>query len=501
MCGVLLLAGPAAGPRLSDCLHRLEHRGPDDLALTHQAGFSLGFTRLAINAPTLAGRQPYTSDGYVCAVNGEIFNAPVLRQQYGLDISSSSDCHVIAPLFARLGTRLLDALDGFYAGVIADAQSGTVYTIRDYIGKKPLFLGRSGTEVFITSELMALDYVDEFTELPSGLCEIDLTGARYRLLATQRNPLPGDHLPTHSAGTMSAELRSLIAAAVVKRLPQGLPVGVFLSGGLDSSIIAAIVARHRPDARYYCLASPDSPDYQFIQQLIELLGLTHVRFISIPTDEALAPLIDKVVAVTLSYNPSVISNGLCTLLLTRAAHEDGLKVVLTGEGADELFGGYHYFKPSENWRTVRQQLVNDLRYTELRRVDLTSMDNAIEVRCPFLDRAVFEYAMQLSYVDLYEVTSEGQRFNKLALRNAFAEDIPASILWRAKTSFDVGSGVRGGVVSHLRQKDESERQALKAIWKRHFDQIFRWEESAEHPYFHAYPVFDDVIDRRGASHK
>jgi len=507
MCGVLLLFGPQASLRLSGCLARMAHRGPDEVSELHLDELNLGFVRLAINDKTEAGRQPYRHGNYVSAINGEIFNAPELRTEYSLNLASHNDCHVIAPLFEQIGPTLIERLDGFYAGVLFDEVRQKLYSLRDYVGKKPLFLGRSGRETFVTSELKALDQVDSFVELPSGLCEIDLLSATYALVNAEPEPLLlsnsltkplAEPLPTR--GSIPGELRSLATQAVAKRLPAtGEPVGVFLSGGLDSSIIASVVVQHRPDARYYCLAAEGSADYGYAQLLVKTLGLKRVTFIDLPTADELVGLINEVVFATQSYNPSVISNGICTFMLSRAARADGLKVVLSGEGADELFGGYHHFNADDDWRGVRQQLVGDLRFTELRRVDLTCMAHAIETRCPFLDRAVFDCAMGLNHADLYH-HELGQKINKFVLRKAFEDLLPAEIVWRAKTSCDVGSGMRAQVVTRLRPEGQSERQALEVIWQEHFGSLFGAAGLSDDDYFHAYPVFDALIDRRGVQH-
>ncbi|WP_299591308.1 asparagine synthase-related protein [uncultured Microbulbifer sp.] len=505
MCGLVLLYGPRAGERLPRCLQRLAHRGPDAQYHWNSGALSLGFARLAINDKSHAGRQPYCVGSYVAAINGEIYNASELRERYQLKLASTNDCHVVPALVEKLGVAALGKLDGFFAGVVFNEQDNGLIILRDAMGKKPLFWGRSGSECFITSELKALDRVDEFAALPSGISQIDLKTGNCTKLWTMP---PDCELETNlstpvalAAGVKPSELRALITRAVEKRLPAASePVGVFLSGGLDSSAIAALVSNLRSDARYYCLSAPSAGDGDNARLLADHLKLKQVRYLTLPDGEALTELIHKVVYVTESYNPSVISNGICTYLLAEAAREDGLKLVLSGEGADELFGGYHYYRRNDPWAETRNQLLADLRNTELRRIDLTGMAHAIETRCPFLDREICTWALALCFDDLYRWTDSGC-INKAVLREAVNGLLPEQISLRRKISCDVGSGMRALVVRHLRENGCSEREALRKIWCMHFSDSFIGEDHEEHPYFSAYPTFDDIIDRRGTDHK
>lgn len=479
MCGILMLQGPDASARLPKCLDRLRHRGPDDAAMWFGDDIALGFTRLAINGDGVQGRQPYGHGGLVGAVNGEIYNHRELASAHGLAVSSGCDAHVVVPLFERLGSRVIDDLDGFYSGVIIRHATRDVFCLRDHVGKKPLFVGRSGRELFITSELKAFDEVDWFELLPRGATQLNLeTG-----LATQL----ADHRPVRP----QADIVELMLESVRKRMPPaGQPVGVFLSGGLDSSIVSALASRRRQDVVFYTLGGPGSPDRRAVELVEQALALKDVRAVPLPSTAQIPDLVREVVYATESYNPSVVSNGLATYLLAQAARRDGLKVVLTGEGADELFGGYHSFREEEPWRETRVRLVDDMQFTELRRLDMCSMAHGIEARCPFLDRAVRGYSDQLGYSDLYEGTE-----NKVTLRRMFKGLLPAEVLHRPKTSFDVGSGIRGQVVTYLRRDGKTEREALLAVWRQHFT------FDAFQPYFHRYPVFDAVIDQRGVGHR
>jgi asparagine synthase (glutamine-hydrolysing) len=286
-----------------------------------------------------------------------------------------------------------------------------------------------------------------------------------------------------------SSIETAIEQAVLKRLP-AQPVGVFLSGGLDSSIVAALVHKYRQDVSYFVLGNSESPDVKMAKSVIKHLGLKQVKYVSLPTQSELPYLIVRVIRATESFNPSIISNGLATYLLAEAARKENLKVVLTGEGADELFSGYHSLLPEAEWLPMRERLINDMHYTELRRLDTCSMAHSIEARCPFLDRAVKSIADSIEYNKIY---SNGQ--NKAVLRNVFKHELPIEITERKKTSFDVGSGLRKLVVPFLTRNGRKEIDELKMMW----EQIFIFD--ANNDYFYRYPAFDDAIAKRGEVHR
>ena len=477
MCGILFMYGPQSLERVKKSLPRLNHRGPDDQRIISTDMMALGFNRLAINGINEVGAQPMEHGDLVGAFNGEIYNYQTLSKKYGLP-TSNSDTEIILPLFETLNNNFINSLDGFYSGVIFDRNTSTIWAVRDHIGKKPLFVGRTGNNVFITSELKAIEQVDYFATLPLGLSSVDATNGEFKLINQ------------HQSFQTNESITQIFKKAVIKRLPASeQPIGVFLSGGLDSSLVAAVVAKHRPDANYFTLGSGD--DKKSVQEVIKALNLKNVKFIDLPKSEEIPALIQELVKITESFNPSVISNGLGTYLLSKAVHEAGIKVVLGGEGADELFGGYHKFTAADsNWREIRNQLINDMSTTELRRLDLASMAHSIEVRCPFLDQQLRYYSDNLDFDDLYR-----GELNKVILRDSFGEFLPHNILWREKTSLDVGSGIRGMVVDYLTRNGNSERQNLNHIWNEHYSM----DES--HWYFSSYPVFDELINKRGAGHK
>ena len=464
MCGII-----CSKYNINDALKRLHHRGPNSSAILKVKQLNFGFVRLAINDKTPKGMQPFQYKHYVALFNAEIYNYKELILKYNLEVNSQSDTEVILPLFEKFGVEIINLLDGFYSGVIFDTKRLKLYTIRDFIGKKPLFLIESNNEKFISSELKIFDKIHHFQIIPKGFSYIE-------------NFQKINLIKSYSYETSNNNLDNLLHSAVKKRIPCE-QFGIFLSGGIDSSIIAYIALKYSKNIQFYTLANPDSRDFKSVQLLKEHLHIKNLKFIELPNKEILKRLIKEVVYHTESYNPSIISNGIGTYLLSKEAQKDGLKVVLGGDGADEVFSGYTGIY-KENIK-IKDRLLNDLHFTVLRRIDTCSMAHSIELRVPYLDRKLVSFSNNLE---------ESQLKNKKILRDTFVDHLPLYITQREKISFDRGSGLRKGIVSILRENGLSEKENLFKIWK----EFFHIEESTN-PYFHSYPVFDKYITNRSES--
>lgn len=485
MCGILVVAGPDAHLLVSNGVVAMQHRGPDETVIRNLKSVCLGFVRLSINGSGSDGRQPFSSGAYHCLINGEIFNHQELKETYKIEQSSASDTSLVLPIYQLLGNQFIGSLDGFFSGIIFDEEKQRLICFRDHIGKKPLYSGKYGENVFVCSELKSIPGYSSFSRVPKGLSTINLETGKPTAFQEKHE------YPTQ----LNSDLRTIIVQSVVKRIPsRPIKFGVFISGGLDSSIVASIVKQHCHDAIYYSLTNEASSDYRSTRKIAQHLQI-ELRTVPLPTTKELTFLIEQVVVATESYNPSFISNGIATYLLAQAAHKDGLKVVLSGEGADEVFMGYHMLTPNQDWERIRSNLIANLYFTELRRLDSCAMAHGIEARCPFLDQEVLAFTNQLSYQDFYQVQS-GDLINKAVLRNVFSDDLPGSIVQRNKISLDVGSGIRKLVVEYLTSSGGAEIDVLREIWKRNFNDFDENE-----PHFFAYPIMDKAIARRGIYHE
>ena len=475
MCGIVAIFGNSS---VENALNKIKHRGLDATKIWTSENVGIGFNRLAINDITDNGSQPFEFGNLIGVFNGEIFNADELRKEFDLKTSSNSDAEIILPLFEIFGSSIIHHLDGFYSGIIYNKETKQVFLLRDYIGKKPLFLAKNQDASFIVSELKAVDFIDDFQIIPKGFSE--LVNEKIHLIEKHQLPF-----------VSKATLKEQIVEAVKKRIPkEEKQFGVFLSGGLDSSIITSIVSKYYDNVIYYTLGNTD--DLHFTNILSKYLGIENkLRVINLPKSNELPTLIAKIVYHTESYNPSIVSNGLATYLLSSEAHKDGLKVVLSGEGADELFCGYPISKNETEWFEKRAELIENMHFTELRRLDLASMAHTIEIRCPFLDRKVYSASNDCTTNDLISGLQ-----GKHILRTMFKDDLPNEIIERHKMSFDVGSGIRKMVVEYLKQNGKTEKEQLKEIWTKHFQMSL-----SDNFYFHSYPTFDKAIEKRNITHK
>ena len=427
-------------------LARLAHRGPDDEDAVQAGPTWLGHRRLSI-VDVAGGRQPLSDGRRWMVANGEIYNHEDLRAELGRHrFATSSDNEVILHALDAWGPEGIRRLRGMFAFVVADAD-GDLVAARDPLGIKPLYWARVDDRVVFASELRAFEpglrpQVEAFP--PGHWWRNGSEPVAFADLG-EGGPLFDDEEQARRA------VREVLVEAVERRLMADVGVGVLLSGGLDSSIIAAIAAQASAGTgrrvRSFAVGTEGSADLLAARAVAEHLGLEHHERTYTP-DEAQRQL-DDVVAAMESYEPSLVRSGVPNWFVAELAARH-VKVVLTGEGADELFAGYDYLRAYETHEELDAELVRSvkgLHSLNLQRCDRMSMAHGLEARVPFLDLDVIATARRIP--PAWQVPGvHGQE--KRLLREAFAGWLPDDVLWRAKVQFGDGSGAAEALAAAIR---------------------------------------------------
>lgn len=436
MCGIAGLWGQADEALVRNMLERLAHRGPDAHGCHSAPHGTLGHRRLSIMDPAGGDQPMYSEDGStVIVANGEFYNHPSLRQELVKDhrYHTASDTETAIHLYEEIGKVAVHHLEGMYA--FALAQGEDLFLARDAIGIKPLYYGMRNGQLAFASELKALaGYTQDIETFPPGAWYDSRHGFRTYYEVPDRPPR---EMPLHLRIKL---LREVIEKAVVKRLMSDVPVGAFLSGGLDSSLIAALARLHVDELHTFAVGVEGSSDLEAARAVARHLDTVHHEHI-LDSGEV-AERLPEIIYMLESYDRDVVRSAIPCYFTARLA-ADYVKVILTGEGADELFAGYTYYKEISNTETLRQELrrsVMALHNINLQRVDRMTMAHSIEGRVPFLDLDVIELAQTIpSHIKLYR-DAEGTLIEKWILRKVAEDLLPAEIVWRDKEQFDEGSG-------------------------------------------------------------
>ena len=431
----------------------LRHRGPDWSGIHACEGAVLAHERLAI-VDINTGAQPLISnDGkQSLAVNGEIYNHRDLRKtlEHPYEFATESDCEVLLPLYLEKGSNFLNDLHGMFAFVLYDETAGRYLIARDPIGIIPLYYGFDDEhQLYVASEMKALvDVCAIVSEFPPG--HFWMSGDDQPKLYYQR---PWQDFTTVEKAESSVNaVGEALEKAVISHLMTDVPYGVLLSGGLDSSIIAAVTQRHAsmrvedgerspawwPRLHSFAVGLTGSPDLEAAEKVAAHIGTVHHGFEFTLQEGLDAP--DEVVYHLEPYDVTTIRAATPMYLLARKIHAMGIKMVLSGEGADEIFGGYLYFHKAPNARSFHQETVRKL--SRLHSYDCLRANKAmaawgVEARVPFLDREFLDVAMSLNPKD--KMITEG-KMEKQILREAFSDMLPDEIAWRQKEQFSDGVG-------------------------------------------------------------
>jgi len=445
MCGIAGCIGTRDVDTINRMLDALPHRGPDDRGIHVHGDAVFGHTRLSI-VDVAKGRQPILADdgqsGIIC--NGEIYNFQQIRDRLSSrhPFTTHSDSEVVLHLYREKGPDCVRDLDGMFAFAIFDGED--IMLARDPIGIKPLYYGYVEDRLYFSSELgaMSLAGVNEVDEFPCGHYYTPKGGF---VPYYEVPPVPDAFLTDEKEAASS--IRTTLATVVKKRLlaDRQIHVGSFCSGGLDSSLIAAIAAEEIPHLHTFAVGMKDvsgeeSDDLKASRIAAAHIGSTHHEYVF--TEEEYYTALPKVIEKLETYDPSLVRCAVpCYFTCKLAARH--VTVVLTGEGADELFAGYQYMKqlPQERLNPEARRLVKDVHNINLQRADRMGMLFSLELRVPFFDTAMVDLGMKIS-PDLKIREHNGRRMEKWILRKAFDGTglLPDEILWRYKVQYTQGAG-------------------------------------------------------------
>ncbi|MEH0982996.1 asparagine synthetase B family protein [Micromonospora sp. CPCC 205556] len=443
MCGIALSVGPEADPAVfRRMLTVLAARG--EVTETRQeTGLLTGVRRLRVVDRDRAV-QPWTSDDgrYVLCYNGEVFNHYELRRQLtrsGQRFRSESDTEVVLAAFLRWGEDAVHRLRGEWALTVVERATGRVYLARDPLGVKPLYWSRTPGCLHVASEIKALvGHRAPVGEVPPGHHGWAEPDGPVRLRPYVDLLTLGEGLPVIDDPDEAALLvRVALTDSIRMRVDTDLTVGVVLSGGLDSSLALLAAREAHPDCVAVTVGVADSPDVTYARRLAADLGVPHEVVELRPRDVRLADVREAIRISELTEYGDII-NAVVTVPIFRRLRELGIRVVLTGDGSDELFGGYPMYQQvgPERARRLFLHRIRNLCRTDLQRVDRASMGHGVEARVPFLDLSLVELALRLP---LGLKMRDGQ--DKWIVRQAFADVLPDYIRRRPKNPMSYSSGL------------------------------------------------------------
>ncbi len=458
MCGIAAILNirkqtPELREKALAMARKIRHRGPDWSGIYCGGSAILAHERLSIVDPQSGGQPLYSPDKkVVLAVNGEIYNHREIRKEYAgkYDFQTGSDCEVILALYQEYGIHFLEKLNGIFAFVLYDSEKDEFLIARDPIGVIPLYIGYdSDGKVYCASELKALEgFCERYEPFLPGHCYYSKDGkmARWYVRDWTQYEAVADAPASVSA------LREGLEKAVREQLMSDVPYGVLLSGGLDSSVISAIAKRYAarrvetdgkmaawwPQLHSFAIGLEGAPDLAKAREVADFIGTVHHE-IHYTIQEGLDALRDVIYYIE-TYDVTTVRASTPMYLLARVIKSMGIKMVLSGEGADEIFGGYLYFHKAPDARAFHEETVRKLSKLYLYdclRANKSLAAWGVEGRVPFLDKEFLDVAMRLNPE---AKMCPGKTIEKKIVREAFADLLPESVAWRQKEQFSDGVG-------------------------------------------------------------
>jgi len=440
-------------PQILEMSKKVRHRGPDWSGIYSNDNAILAHERLAIVDPA-SGKQPLFSEdkNLILAANGEIYNHRELRKQFEgrYNFQTESDCEIILALYQEKGEDFLDEMNGIFGFAIYNVEKDEYFVARDHMGIIPLYIGWDANGTFyVASELKALEGTCTKIELfPPGHYLSSKEGEFKKWY--HRDWSEYDMVKENQ--TSIDEIHDALEAAVHRQLMSDVPYGVLLSGGLDSSVTSAVAKKYAakrvesddtqaawwPQLHSFSVGLEGSPDLAAARLVADHIGTVHHE-IKFTIQEGLDAIKDVIYNLE-TYDITTIRASTPMYLMARVIKSMGIKMVLSGEGADELFGGYLYFHKAPNAREFHEETVrklNKLHMYDCLRANKSLASWGIEGRVPFLDKEFMDVAMRINPKDKM---INGERMEKWVVRKAFEKYLPESIVWRQKEQFSDGVG-------------------------------------------------------------
>ena len=457
MCGIvcafdLKQKSEILRPQVLEMAKTIRHRGPDWSGIYDDDKAILAHERLAIVDPA-SGKQPLFSENkqLILAANGEIYNHRELRSQFpNYEFQTESDCEVILALYKEKGVHFVDDMNGIFGFALYDKEKDEYFIARDHMGIIPLYIGwdKYGT-FYVASELKALEGICTTIELfPPGHFMSSKDGELVQWYSRDWE----DYQAVKDNKTSIAEVRQALEDAVHRQLMSDVPYGVLLSGGLDSSVTSAIAKKYAerrieaddkeqawwPQLHSFSVGLEGSPDLVAAKKVADHIGTIHHEIV-FTIQEGLDAINDVIYQLE-TYDITTIRASTPMYLMARVIKSMGIKMVLSGEGADELFGGYLYFHKAPNAEEFHEETVRKL--SKLHMYDCLRANKSlaawgIEGRVPFLDKEFMDVAMRLNPQDKM---INNERMEKWIVRKAFEDMLPESVAWRQKEQFSDGVG-------------------------------------------------------------
>jgi len=495
MCGILFFL-----KQFSDTMKgndALQHRGPETTSTFENSKIGMTFNRLKINDESENGNQPMVFENNVLICNGEIFNHKELEATFSFQMNSRSDCEVILHLYNHfkkddsytniyeIMAKVCEMLDGEFAFVLFDPEHDFVFFGRDRYGVRPMFFD-TNTYSF-ASEAKAFVSTKHVQQFPPGHFALLSNYSNLSYIFPYVDRIGGGRFSFDDESTILAKIKTKFVKAVEKRMMSDRNVCALLSGGLDSSLVCAILAKKYPGIQTFSIGMKGSPDLKFAQVVADHIKSNHT---SVELDKSeFIQAIEEVIFTIESYDTTTVRASVGNYLIAKyIANNSDCKVVFNGDYSDEVCGGYKYFKKCNDPNEFHDEscrLVNDICYFDSLRSDRTISRFGLEARVPFADTDFVQF-----YLSIHpSLRMSKHRIEKYLLRKAFDDELepllPPSVLWREKEAFSDGvsieteswSDIITAYVENLVDQEEFDKSnfSLKetffyySIYKKHFD--------------------------------